>query len=915
MASLISPGVSVTVTDESFYAPAGTGTIPLIVIATAQDKAAPDGSGIAPYTTAETAGKLQLITSQRELVTNYGMPIFKTFNGTALNGNELNEYGLLAAYSFLGVANRAYVLRADVDLGALSASASEPTGTPASGAYWLDTANTVWGLKKWNGTTWVRQTVRVPSSAQITTSAEPKGSFGLDGDFAVVYTDDTGATLDTITIYQKQSSAWTVVGSSLWIAANPTLDFYVSSYLTLPSSGLTSGDLLLQMDMPNNGTSIAVSVYDGITGQYTSQSIVGKLTEEAITAIYPTGTSPAEGDLWADYDPDQAVIYLKRYNGDATLAVTGSVLNANLNINAHIANTSQVAFTINTVTDNISVNVKLTTGTNISGNVYALSADIVEDINSALSDASVATLEASVVSGLIVITSSDGAGFTIENGNVPVFDVDADLGFTAQDYSNWEILSYEANSAGATGTPAEGTLWYDNLVNSTKVDIMYNDDGSWADYAGTVFVSATNPATGVSGFDATYTEALWVDSSDLENFPVIYKRSSSNTWVQIDNTDQVSADGILFADFRSVKGGSLDTDAPDPALYPYGILAWNKRVSGGNIKQYTNGIWVDYSGNRADGSPYMLRKAQRNAVVRSMQASINSNDDLKSELNRYNLMVCPGYIEVLDELISLNTSRKETAFILADAPMRLAPTGTAIQNWATNASGAASNGEEGLVSSSAYAAVYYPHAFTSTALDGYDVMVPATHVALRTLAYSDQVSYPWFAPAGYQRGIVTNATSTGYLNGTTGEYVTVSLSEGQRDTLYENKINPIGNFPGRGIVVFGQKTLSPTASALDRINVARLVVYLRERLDDAVRPFLFEPNDEVTRTNAKSVVDRLLDQLVTQRGLYDFVTVCDTSNNTPARIDRNELHIDVAIQPTKAVEFIYIPLRIQSTQG
>jgi len=109
--------------------------------------------------------------------------------------------------------------------------------------------------------------------------------------------------------------------------------------------------------------------------------------------------------------------------------------------------------------------------------------------------------------------------------------------------------------------------------------------------------------------------------------------------------------------------------------------------------------------------------------------------------------------------------------------------------------------------------------------------------------------------------------------------------------------------------------LNPSASALDRINVSRLVIYIREQLDDAVKPFLFEPNDSVTRTNAASVVDRFLSSLVTQRGLFDYVTVCDTSNNTPARIDRNELHIDIAIQPVKAVEFIYIPIRIQNTLG
>jgi len=141
------------------------------------------------------------------------------------------------------------------------------------------------------------------------------------------------------------------------------------------------------------------------------------------------------------------------------------------------------------------------------------------------------------------------------------------------------------------------------------------------------------------------------------------------------------------------------------------------------------------------------------------------------------------------------------------------------------------------------------------------------------------------------------------------------LNEGQRDSLYSNKINPIANFPARGVNVFGQKTLNANTSALDRVNVARLVVYIRERLDDIVKPFLFEPNDAAVRADAKAIVDRFLANLVTQRGLFDFVTVCDTSNNTAERIDRNELHIDIAIQPVKSIEFIYIPIRVQNTLG
>jgi phage tail sheath protein FI len=131
--------------------------------------------------------------------------------------------------------------------------------------------------------------------------------------------------------------------------------------------------------------------------------------------------------------------------------------------------------------------------------------------------------------------------------------------------------------------------------------------------------------------------------------------------------------------------------------------------------------------------------------------------------------------------------------------------------------------------------------------------------------------------------------------------------------MYENKINPITLFPGVGLVNFGQKTLNPYASALDRINVARLVCYIRERLQLIVRPFLFEPNDKITRDEVKQVVESLMNDLVAKRGLYDYLVVCDDTNNTPSRIDANELYIDVAIEPVKAVEFIYIPVRIKNT--
>jgi phage tail sheath protein FI len=217
----------------------------------------------------------------------------------------------------------------------------------------------------------------------------------------------------------------------------------------------------------------------------------------------------------------------------------------------------------------------------------------------------------------------------------------------------------------------------------------------------------------------------------------------------------------------------------------------------------------------------------------------------------------------------------------------------------------------GAVSFDEYMAMFYPWGFTSDNF-GNNVVVPPSHMILRTMILNDQVAYPWFAPAGVRRGGITNATAVGYVN-SEGEFTSVALNTGQRDTLYDVKVNPITFLTGSGLVNYGQKTRARAASALDRINVARLVIYLRRQLSVLAKPYIFEPNDKQTRDEIKGSVETLLLELVGQRALYDFLVVCDESNNTPSRIDRNELWIDIAIEPVKAIEFIYIPLRLKNT--
>ena len=184
---------------------------------------------------------------------------------------------------------------------------------------------------------------------------------------------------------------------------------------------------------------------------------------------------------------------------------------------------------------------------------------------------------------------------------------------------------------------------------------------------------------------------------------------------------------------------------------------------------------------------------------------------------------------------------------------------------------------------------------------------------VRTIIRNDEVAYPWLAPAGTRRGVVDNADRIGYINAQTGEFVTLGVNQGLRDVLYQNNINPITFVPGVGITNFGNKTTQVAATSLDRINVARLVVFIRNRLESIGKQFLFEPNDQITRDEIKNAVNSLMIDLVAKRGIYDYLVVCDDTNNTPARIDANELWVDIAIEPTKAVEFIYIPIRLKNT--
>lgn len=1178
--ALVSPGVEVTIIDQSQYLPAAPSSVPLILLATAQNKVNAAGTGIAPATTVANANKLYRVTSQRDLVTLYGNPFFyKTTNGTPLQGYELNEYGLLAAYSVLGTTNLCYVLRADIDLASLVGRTGRPSGAPPDGTYWLDTTNSTWGIFEFNQTTgnFTAETpIVINDSADLENSTgAPVSSIGNIGDYAVTFVTDSNNrtqaaqpnTYDTYW-YKNKNNAWVKLGGTEWCQNWPTVqgenapasltaannlvingvqvavpagpnndvaglagaitsanipyvsaeevdgkleiyhqlnDTIVIAAGSVPGTLLTSlgivvgtyytpelfygtnaqqprwrstdstphptGSVWIKTNSANMGTSLVTSQYSAATATFTTVGCTLGSNDWAITNSLDStgGKNIPVGTLYAQYDFSgeslNAPLQLFRrsatgpavfvgansspvFAGDAAFDVYVSSPGSNTLSSAYTvtmpstgngSGTGGAIIAVDFVTAWTAAGIPFTTAevattgavvlTHTAGGIIIMDDSGVTFPDSAVTEAGFEigiTVGSNTPTGAkwgpyktvtetgVTSVSGGGAGakFTVvSNGYTATFEVtDGGTGYSIGDVvtvgglfdvtvqaetggiidlgagsvelidglaipqysvqlSNWLTLNYVPNPISPTVYPSSDTNWYYSVVN--QVDIMTNDGGVWKGYRNVSYasnglpqavgtpdtdpngplISATAPEKQSDGVTDLVYGDLWIDSNDLENYPAISRWqnvSGVDQWVAIDNTDQLTENGIVFADGRwgtsdtvdpiydaiptivsLLTSNYTDLDVPSAQSYPQGTLLFNTRRSGYNVKQFRTNYfnaasfpdetlpqetssWVTVSGNMTNGAPYMGRKAQRNMVVQALKSAVNTSSQVREEDTFFNLLASPNYPELQPDLVTLNNDRNETSYIIGDTPLRLADDANDIVNWAVNTAGATSTGEDGLVTRNTYLGLYYPSGIT-TDLTGSEVVVPSSHMILRTMIYNDTVAYPWFAPAGQRRGIIDNATNIGYIDSASGEFVVTKNRNALRDVEYTNFINPIAYFTNLGILNFGNKNSFDSQSALDRTNVSRLICYLRWNLQVALRPFIFEPNDSITRDQARSVVQTLLADIQSKRGVYDYLVVCDESNNTPARIDRNELWVDVAIEPAKAAEFIYVPVRILNT--
>jgi len=205
------------------------------------------------------------------------------------------------------------------------------------------------------------------------------------------------------------------------------------------------------------------------------------------------------------------------------------------------------------------------------------------------------------------------------------------------------------------------------------------------------------------------------------------------------------------------------------------------------------------------------------------------------------------------------------------------------------------NNLEGRAVDNNYVASYFPDVFVTDPINNRRVLVPASVAALGALSYNDNVSYPWFAPAGFNRGALDFV-----------ENVRTRLSVGDRDDLYERRINPIANFPNGGFVIFGQKTMQINQSALDRVNVRRLLLEVKRQVNEVANVVLFEQNNPETRARFVNLITPRLALIQAQAGIEQFRVICDDTNNTSQDADENKLNGKIVIVPTRTIEFIAI---------
>jgi len=379
-----------------------------------------------------------------------------------------------------------------------------------------------------------------------------------------------------------------------------------------------------------------------------------------------------------------------------------------------------------------------------------------------------------------------------------------------------------------------------------------------------------------------------------------YNYVASENYIAITGSYRNASRYVRIASVTSKTPNYFDNAGNAKNEYTGSIpLAGSGSVSGANTTGYIGGTFTGGTGSviSEEGANNMYNNigSGTNKITQGLEGSdytdmlnlLSNQDDYA-----YNVLVTPGLINSKHtsqiSTALLNTQGRGDAIYVLD----LETYGATISNVETQANSR----------NSSYGAAYWPWLQTIDPDTGDQVWVPASTMIPGVYAFNDNASEPWFAPAGINRGGLTTVIRPER-----------KLSQSNRDTLYSAKVNPIASFPGVGTVVYGQKTLQRQASALDRVNVRRLLIQLKGYIGQVAKNLVFEQNTAATRNSFLSIVNPYLESVVQRQGLYAFKVVMDESNNTPDVIDRNQMVGTIYLQPTKTAEFILLDFNLLPT--
>jgi len=633
------------------------------------------------------------------------------------------------------------------------------------------------------------------------------------------------------------------------------------------TSGGTGGDAAVYANIATSG-----GTGSGLKVTATKSSGSGKLLSTADALLASITTQPTNGSIASH----------------PSVALTGS-----------LSGTGAVATVVLDAVDNVSSITVTTTGSGfVTGETITFpSASVGASVGGGVDPIFTLVAGDFFVETTALVATGSHAGYavgdviTVANG---VLGGGTDLTFTLVDGDIvdqtafvLETLSEGAimNSSGATGS--NGTL-----VNGTKDNIRWQ-------------IVSPNTASGTFNLLIRRGNDTTTSRTVLETWTNLSLDPNSNNYIEkvIGNSKQVVTQDPSSNEYYIADQGSFNTLSNFVRVKSVASKTLNYFDNDGSAKsEYTASIPVagqgEFSGALGTAFNPKVANFYENINSSNTQGLVADNYTISLQLLanrdafRYNLITAPGlydkdYAAPISTMINNSSFRGDNIAVIDGVPY-----GTGINNVISQAAGR----------DTSYAATYWPWVQTIDPDLGSLVWVPASTMMPGVYAFNDRAGEAWFAPAGLNRGGLGTVVRAER-----------KLTNGNRDSLYQDNVNPIATFPNTGVVVFGQKTLQKKASALDRVNVRRLLIALKNYISQIADNLVFEANTIATRNNFLAQVNPYLESVQQRQGLYAFKVVMDESNNTPDVIDRNQLIGQIYLQPTKTAEFIYLDFNILPT--